>query len=188
MKTVLFIPGFQESLDSRDYTAVLKAIEVKGYGVKFVSISWSRTTIADWVKEFGKTYKDYDTSQTVLAGFSYGAMTAFVAAAECLPAELWLFSLSPYFAEDIPKLKTWWLSEIGKRRTEEFRKLSIQQLASTISCPTHIFYGEKEGWPIVKDRAVETHGLIPLSTLTEVLGAGHDVADSNYIAAITEII
>ena len=188
MKTVLFIPGFQESLDSRNYTALLKAIEAKGYVVKFVPISWSRTTIADWVKEFGKIYKDHDPSQTVLAGFSYGAMTAFVAAAECLPAELWLFSLSPYFAEDMPKLKKWWLSEIGKRRTEEFRKLSIRQLASTISCPTHILYGEKEGWSIIKDRAIEAHGLISRSTLTEVPGAGHDVADLEYIDSITEII
>lgn len=117
MKTVLFVPGYQEDLTSRDYNATIKAIEKRGYKVEFVPIQWTRTTITNWVKELDKAYSNHDQSQTILAGFSYGAMTAFVSATKRNPSELWLFSLSPYFAEDLisKNMKQAWLNNIGQR-------------------------------------------------------------------------
>ena len=105
MKTVLFVPGFQEDLTTRDYASVLTAITERGYDVKFVPIKWARTTITEWVEELDIEYAKYDPVNTVLAGFSYGSMTAFMSAVKRNPAELWLFSFSPYFSDDMPKLK-----------------------------------------------------------------------------------
>src|ERR1035437_7799397 len=101
MKTVLFVPGYQEDMKSRDYASTIRAIESQGYEVKFVPINWKRTTIDQWVEELDAEYGKCDPKQTIIAGFSFGAMTAFVTATKRNPFELWLFSLSPYFVEDL---------------------------------------------------------------------------------------
>lgn len=190
MKTVLFIPGFPETITSRDYARAIKAIEGKGYKVEFIQLNWPRKTITDWVAELDAAYSRYNPAETILAGFSYGAITAFVAATHRTPAALWLFSLSPYFAADLPQIKQWWLKEIGKRRVATFKQLDFPLLAAKINCPTLIFYGEKEGtaWPWVKARAEEAHKLIKHSKLIEVPGADHDVADPRYVEAIRQAI
>src|ERR1700745_701040 len=101
MKTVLFVPGYQEDIKSRDYTSTVRTIEKQGYKVKFVPINWVRTTIDNWVDELEAVYSKHDPADTILAGFSFGAITAFVAAVKQNPFELWLFSLSGYFDEDV---------------------------------------------------------------------------------------
>ncbi len=95
MKTVLFVPDFREDLKTRDYNSLLNMFGRKGYTVKFVPIKWQRTTLTEWVAELEHEYAQLDPANTILAGFSYGAMTALVTASHKLPAELWLFSLSP---------------------------------------------------------------------------------------------
>lgn len=181
MKTVLFIPGFGEGLESRDYRSVLQAFESKNYQAVFVPIKWERTDLGHWLKEFNKTYREYDPSQTILAGFSFGAVTAFAAAAERQPAELWLCSLSPYFDSDNPKKS--WLTFIGKRRAQAFAALDFPALTGKISCPTKVMYGALEVEE-VKHRARKAHALIKNSQLIEVPGAKHDIAASAYIEAI----
>lgn len=187
MKTVLFVPGFDETISTRRYGNVLAAIEAMGYTANFVPLHWKRTTIDDWVKEFDAVYASYDPAQTVLSGFSYGAMTAFVAAAHRLPFALWLFSLSSYFAEDIVALKReWLLRDIGKRRTESFSHLSFAELAPLVICPTYIFVGEKEAekYPLLAARCAEAARVLKYGTLIRVPECGHDVTHPNYIAAI----
>jgi len=161
MKTVLFVPGFTEDITTRDYAATIAAINKKGYEVVFVPIQWKRTAIQSWVDELEKIYSKHNAQQTVLAGFSYGAMTAFVAATRQNPSELWLFSLSPYFAEDLESknMKPTWLKQIGKRRVADFSKLNFVPLAQSINCKTLLFVGGKEidKWPIIGERC-KTHG------------------------------
>jgi pimeloyl-ACP methyl ester carboxylesterase len=186
MKTVLFVPGFQESLKSRDYCSVIKAIESKGYNVTFVPIQWQRTTIRDWLLELDRVYAACDPKETILAGFSYGAMTAFLAAVKRNPAELWLFSLSPYFSDDIPTLKKSWLNSIGHRRVDAFRELDFDSLVQSIACKTLIVVGEVEAqnWPPMGARSKAAHKAIANSKLITVPGVGHDVAHGHYVAAI----
>lgn len=105
MKTVLLLPGFRESIDYRDYKSVIKAIETKGYKVRFIPINWNKTLLRDWTRELEAVYSTLDAKTTILAGFSYGSMTAFMAATKRNPSELWLFSFSPYFSDDMPKMK-----------------------------------------------------------------------------------
>jgi pimeloyl-ACP methyl ester carboxylesterase len=192
MKTVLFIPGYPENLKSRDYHSVLKAIDAKGYKTVFVPIKWDRTTIDDWVRQVEEVYKKHDVSSTILAGFSYGAMTAFVTATHRNPAELWLFSLSGFFSEDIngAVMKKSWLTSIGHRRTSAFDRLKYRKLAPEIKCKVLLFAGQEEidMWPTMKHRTLESPKYIKQSTLTIVPNVGHDVADSRYIKQIEQLI
>jgi pimeloyl-ACP methyl ester carboxylesterase len=186
MKTVLLVPGFKEDIKSRDYKSTIEAIEDKGYKVKFVPIKWRHSVIHDWVAELDQEYAKHNPKETVLAGFSYGAMTAFMSATKNNPSELWLFSFSPYFAEDMPKMKQSWLNEIGKRRTNVFKDLSFNERASDIKCKTLIFVGDLETkkYPLVGERADAAHKLIPQSRLIKIANVGHDVANPSYIGAI----
>jgi pimeloyl-ACP methyl ester carboxylesterase len=190
MKTVLFVPGFHEDIKSRDYKSTIDAIKSMGYSVKFIPINWKRTVIDDWVKQLEHQYDACDAKDTILAGFSYGSLTAFMAASKRNPAELWLCSFSPYFADDIPKMKKSWLKGIGKRRTAAFSQMNFDQLASSIRCKTLILYGEKEAkkYPLIGNRAEIAHKVIKDSTLIKVPNADHDVTDLNYIASLKEAI
>jgi pimeloyl-ACP methyl ester carboxylesterase len=190
MKTVLFVPGFRENIESRDYKSILTAIESRGYKVKFVPINWSRTTISDWTEELKNVYSNYDATSTILAGFSYGSMTAFMASLDKNPSELWLFSFSPYFSDDMTKMKKSWLTNIGHRRAGSFRKLDFNKLVKSIQCKTLIFVGEVEAkkYPLIDKRSALANHKIANSKLVVVEGAGHDISDKNYISAIVEAI
>jgi predicted alpha/beta hydrolase family esterase len=190
MKTVLFVPGYQEDINTRDYRSTIAAIESTGYKVMFVPINWSRTTIEQWVAELDDIYRLYDPADTVLAGFSFGAMTAFVSAANRNPSELWLFSLSPYFAEDMDGMKQSWLTRIGHRRVTTFKKLNFQALAKTVDCKTILFVGAAEitKYPTLGERAYTAAKLLTNSVVVAIDEVGHDVADIKYIKAIQNTI
>lgn len=185
MKTVLFIPGYYESIASRDYRATIAAIESQGFKVNFVPIGWARTTLKEWLDEFDKTYQKYDTKTTILAGFSFGAIIALSAAAQRNPAELWLFSLSPYFKEDIPKDKRDWRG-LGHRRIQAFKERLTEDVFKSIRCPTSIYFGEVEAkkYPEIYNRSVRAHSLISNSKLITIPNSGHDVTNINYIETI----
>lgn len=191
-KHVLFLPGSGEGIDSRDYRAVLRAIEEAGHTIEFVPIAWSRTKPSKWKSQLMKTYAKYNASETVLAGFSFGAVTALLVSAERNPAELWLFSLSPYFAENFETeyMKPSWLRYLGARRVSEFRNLSFKTLAKRVTCPTLLFYGSEEfdKYPIMKRQASMAHNSIANSILTVIPKVGHDVARPAYITAIKTMI
>lgn len=192
MKTVLFSPGYMEDIDTRDYRAVLKTIEDSGYDVKFIPIVWKRTTIDDWVAQLEDVYHQYDPQDVILAGFSYGSMTSFVVAAHENPAELWLFSLSPYFREDMinAQFRDKWLHNVGKHRTEAFLQTSFDTLAQDILCPVKIFIGSKEieRYPTMELRALNARRKLNRAEYIIVPDATHDVALPEYRQAIKEAI
>jgi pimeloyl-ACP methyl ester carboxylesterase len=192
MKTVLFVPGYKEDLTSRDYKSTLAMIEKSGYKVKFVPIHWDRTTINDWVAELEEEYSKHNPKETILAGFSFGAMTAFVTATKQNPAELWLFSLSGYFDKDIKskQMKKSWLNNLGHRRVAAFSKLDYEALASRITCRALLFAGqiEMDMWPTMKYRTNESPKYLTNAKLTIIDNVGHDVTDKTYIAAIKQLV
>lgn len=192
MKTVLFIPGYPEDLESRDYASTIGMIKERGYEVVFVPIKWRYATIENWVDELMAVYDKYKPENTILAGFSYGAMTAFVASSKRNPSELWLFSLSGFFREDINSkdMKKGWLNDIGHRRVAAFEKLDYQKIARDITCKTLLFAGanEMDLWPTMKYRTNQAPKYLKNSKLTIIEGVGHDVTDELYIAAIKDLI
>lgn len=190
MKKVLFVPGFKEGLTDRDYESVINTIQNQGYDVEFVAIDWNRTIIDDWVSQLEAAYNQYDSKNVILAGFSYGAYITFVAASHRSPSALWLFSLSPYFAEDIPKLKKSWLKAIGHRRADSFQKISFDQLAKKINCETLIVSGDKENkkYPVLYERLKAANAAIRNSSYVIAKNSGHDIAAAGYMQTIKENI
>ena len=189
-KTVLIVPGFKEGLGSRDYTSVIKALEAKGYEVEFVPINWLRTTIDDWTRQLNVLYEKYDAKNTILAGFSFGAMNVFNTASSRQPAELWLCSLSPYFSEDLKFLKPTWLAYIAKHREKNFKEMKFNELSKNITCPTKLFIGELEAkkYPSLEKRVKEAGNRIKNSKMHYIEGVGHDIAHPSYIKTIVENI
>jgi hypothetical protein len=190
MKTVLLLPGNHETLENTPYTNLIKAIEKAGYQTKFISIKWMRTTIKDWVAQLEEEYLKHDPKYTILAGFSFGSMIVFLEAAKRHPSELWLFSLSPYFAEDLPLLKDRWKQGIGKKRLNAFEALKFNELVKNISCKTLLFAGDEEikRYPELAYRFEDAHSKIPGSKLIIAEGVGHDVSHPNYVKTIIENI
>jgi pimeloyl-ACP methyl ester carboxylesterase len=187
MKTVLFVPGFRDSATADEYDRLRVVIREQGYSVRLVPIRWSRTTIRHWVPELVQVLDEYDPAKTILAGYSYGAMTAFVTAAQRNPHQLWLCSLSPYFAEDLSHLDPAWLKSIGVRRVKSFEQLPFEPLASTITCDTLIMVGQDEaGQSFI--RAQEAARLIPRSRLVVAPNSGHDATTKDYLRALGKAI
>lgn len=183
MKTVLFVPGGMEYINSRDYKSVLKTLETSEHKVKYIQINWARTTIDHWVEELDREYNKYSPEEVILAGFSWGSFTAFMSATKRNPSELWLFSFSPYFSEDLPKFKKSWLTGIGHRRVTSFSKLNFNKLVKLINCKTVIFAGEAEP-PLLINRCKIAHRKIDGSKLVMIPNTKHDIADPKYLEAI----
>jgi pimeloyl-ACP methyl ester carboxylesterase len=190
MKTVLLVPGNKQGMDTHPYHELIGAIEKAGYKVKFIPIKWRYTTVNDWVAQLEAEYNKLNPKTTILAGFSFGSMVVFIEAAKRPPAELWLFSLSPYFAEDLPLLKNKWKDGIGKKRIKYFTGLSFNELVINISSKTLIFAGdeEMERYPELSYRYEDANSKIPGSKFIVAEGAGHDVTHPNYINAILKNI
>lgn len=190
MKTVLLVPGNKQGLDTQPYDKLAEAIERVGYKVKFIPIQWKRTTLNDWLEQLEEEYNELDSSNTILAGFSFGSMIVFTEAAKRPPAELWLFSLSPYFAEDLSLLKDRWKEEIGEQRIKVFEYLKFNELVKNISSKTLLFIGSKEikRYPDLNYRIEDAHSKIPGSKLIVAVGAGHEVTSQEYIKAIVDAI
>lgn len=188
MKAFL-IPGNGENLKTRNYQGVLDLYKQFGYEAVFVPIHWKYKTINDWTKQVTDFICKEDLQNSLLSGFSFGSIIAFSVAAQVNPRRLLLFSLSPYFQEDMPwpkKYEEW----AGKRRTQAFRKLYFNTLAAEIKCPTTIFLGskEKEKYQDMWYRSQAAHEKIPNSKLVLVKGVAHDVGDPHYIKAIEQIL
>jgi pimeloyl-ACP methyl ester carboxylesterase len=184
------VPGFRENFDSRDYKITIDTIKSRGYKVVFIHIDWNRTTLDNWVVKLEQEYCKLNQKDVILAGFSFGAMTALYTASKRQPRELWLFSLSPYFKEDLSVLKNTWRRYIGKHRIISFSKVSFDQLVETITCTTLIFVGEKEAklYPSLNLRAIKAKKLIKHSRLIIVPDCGHDVCDKRYVSLIKKNI
>jgi pimeloyl-ACP methyl ester carboxylesterase len=190
MKTVLLCPGNRETIENMPYPNLIKAIEKAGYKVKFIPIKWKYSTIHDWIAQLEGKYLKLDPKNTILAGFSFGSMIVFAEAAKRPPAELWLFSLSPYFAEDLPLLKDRWKKGIGKKRVKVFEGLKFNELVKGISSKTLLFAGDEEmkKYPDLAYRFEDAHTKIPNSKLIIAEDVGHDVTHPDYIKTIVQNI
>jgi len=182
------MPGHEQDIDTHNYRPAIRAIERRGYAVVFVPINWADTTVEDWVHEFDEVYEGYNPDDVILAGFSAGAMIAFICAAPRNPSALWLFSLSPYFAEDLqsPLMDPLWLEGVGPRRVESSRQLHFDELAASIKCPTLLMDGEVEiaRWPIMGERLTKAHRRLESSRLVVAKDADHDITSQPYITAL----
>jgi pimeloyl-ACP methyl ester carboxylesterase len=176
------IPGWGEDIKGRNYSAILDVYKRAGYDPEFVPITWKYKTIEDWVEEVKAKLTKHEIQNSLLSGFSFGAVTAIsLAGTYQNPKKLNLFSLSSYYSGDNPKSS--WLEYIGKRRVASFKATNFNELASNIKCPTDIYCGSKEGSEMLH-RANQANKAITDSRLFIIDGVGHDAADPQYVRAI----
>lgn len=153
-----------------------------------ISIEWQRKTMSQYVEQFLEQYKKHKTEQNYFLGFSYGAMICFIVSAQVPVDTQILCSLSPFFAEDITKMKKSWVKEIGKKRTEDFKQIDAQQIITNIKARTIFLRGEKE----LKEVAESSNRIYPnlhcSKELYIVANAKHDIGDQNYQKKIEEVI
>lgn len=120
-----------------------------GFKVVDVNITWNRKTMSDYVNQF-ISQVDQSEEEIHTIGYSFGAVISFIASSKIKIKSQILCSLSPYFAEDLPGLKTSWKTWMGKKRLEDFESLKASEIAKKVSCKTVIMAGNKEGVEIEK--------------------------------------
>jgi pimeloyl-ACP methyl ester carboxylesterase len=185
VKTVIYIPGLGAAPGNE--SAAITTIEQKGYQVVGVQIDW-KAPVEDWAAQTLVAYAKFDPEETILAGFSMGAYIAVVAGAMRVPAELWLFSLSPRFAEDFPLPGK--SAEIHPRKhLEAFQMIHFARLAPSVTCKTTLVMGSEEAtrFPNLARRVREAHEQLPDSRLIVIPDAGHNIAHPAYLDAIASI-
>jgi pimeloyl-ACP methyl ester carboxylesterase len=193
MRTAIIIPGFQHRVvsgrGSRTYQPLLADLRKAGYEPLPITVTWQRHTFDDWLPEVLAQLKGIDASNTLLIGFSYGAMLSMVAATHHAFGRVFLCSLSPYFAEDVPRLKKSWLDMAGHRRISVFETVSFEDVVQNYKArQTTVFAGEVEmerrKAPLLAERGLAAGAQLPNAHFVPVPGAGHDISYPTYAAAI----
>ena len=188
MKTLFIIPGFTHHPGQPPYRKLKTHFEKKGFKVVMVPITWRWKVMSDYVEQFKKIYKKYPAENVTVLGFSFGAMTALIAAKELQPDRLVLCSLSPYFKEDHGSLRWWWKGVVGANRMKDFAKYSADALAKSLKIPTIFFYGSVEAskHPMLKARIETMAKRIPGSQVIVVKDSPHDIGHPEYFKAICQ--
>jgi pimeloyl-ACP methyl ester carboxylesterase len=193
MKVAIVIPGFKDHVRDgrghRTYEPLLRDLNGAGYVIVAITVTWAYRTMDDWLSEVEKQIEGIDTKDALLIGFSYGAMIASVLATRHAFGRVFLCSLSPYFAEDVPKLRVSWLAMAGKRRIEVFKKLRFADIVKNYKArETVVFAGTSEmarrKAPLLKERGQAAAATLPHARFVAVVGAGHDISQPSYAAAI----
>jgi esterase/lipase len=142
--------------------------------------------MTDYVADFKQQFKKYSGNNNYILGFSYGAVIAFMSAAELKPKKIYLCSLSPHFKEDIKAMKPWIKKLVGQRRIADAKKQSALAIAKKLTIPSIIFYGEAEAkkFPQLVVRAKETVKYAKNVKIIIVKEAPHKIDHPEYMGAI----
>ena len=188
-KTIFIVPGFRHDSTHTQYDWLTPFFQSIGFDVKKFNFKWDHKTMSDFTADFSKYYNKYKSQTNYVLGFSYGAMAGLITANELKPNELILCSLSPYFNEDIEKLKPWWKIYIGIHRSIDFKKFEAIKIAKKIIIPTTVIYGSREGeqYPQLKHRCEEVARLIPNAKLEVADNAPHKIDYPSYVATIKKL-
>jgi pimeloyl-ACP methyl ester carboxylesterase len=196
MTTAFIIAGFdlQNTAASDKYVILEKGLESRGYKVAASNISWQRKTPSQYAAEFVKFYIQHKSDKNIVIGNSFGAVVAFITAAEIKPEALYLCSLSAFFKEDRGKLPdSYGVDIFGKRRMEDLWSISAVDLADRINIAdvkTIVTFGEKEHQtsPTLVARCTDTAKHIKHSQLVEISNAPHSMADKIYSDALVRLV
>lgn len=189
MKRVAFIiPGYKFSPSQSEYQQIGSYFESVKIQPIYIEVKWDRSTISNNLQSFLTIYQNTQADEKYVLGFSFGAVIAFLASSQVKFKAQILCSLSPYFKEDLPKIKKWWARFIGKKRYADFYSLEADKLVMTVKTPTFFLYGAEES-SLVVERAQETFANLKiLKKLIPVEGVKHDISDIRYLNAIDNVI
>ncbi len=188
-KIVYLVPGYGEShLKERGWSKVAKLFESKGITPIHVNINWKETSperFSDYTQDFLKEFKRPKNTEVYVLGFSFGAIIAFLTAHKTNPKALILCSLSPYFEEDIPRLKPQWVKWWKKTFVES--NYSFAKLAVKIKSKTYIIVEDIDAKDI-SYRARDAKKKISNATLVVAKGAKHRIIQKEYMMALERVV
>lgn len=189
-KIIFIIPGFRQLSTNKAYKEIAKILKKEGYFPILVAIKWKNSTILQNTEYFLKVYKKIKHRKKYILGFSYGAMIAFIASTKVSVSGLILCSLSPYFQEDVIKIKNRnAFSILMEARFKDFSKLHSGMLAEKIKAKKVLMlYGSQETKVLIK-RVKETFGkvLSPQKHLISIKKTQHNIGDRRYLNQITDV-
>jgi pimeloyl-ACP methyl ester carboxylesterase len=186
MKTIFIVTGFKQKTDNVQFKWMRPFFKKLGYEVKTFAADWDHHVMSDYVAGFKEYYEKNKGKKNYVLGFSFGAMIALLSAKDLQPDRLYLCSLSPYFKEDMSKLRLDWQRMIGVRRKQDFLLHSVNKATKQLDVPTVVLYGETEGdkFPNLKKRCEKTDESLSKSRLIVVPDSPHKIDHPEYIKAI----
>ncbi len=185
-KTFFIIPGYKHTPLNKAYREIAKILESIGYNPVLITIPWRKTTISENTEYFLREYKKIPAKQKYIFGFSFGAMIAFIASTKVRTSGLILCSLSPYFKEDLPKVKSKNASRITKLRYQDFSQLRYSRLAKRIKTKQiHMLYGTEESKYLIR-RVNEVFDQISSRNkyLSSIKKTDHNLSSKRYLHKI----
>ena len=185
-KVVYIIPGFTEDTNMEGYQRVMKFFKTHNVIPIPVKISWKYKTMSDYVNQFMDQYKETQ-DEVYLFGFSYGAMIALISAIKIRPRKLFLCSLSPFFKEDLKYLKKSWKKLYGKKRLDDFKNFSFNDITKQLKCEVVLFAGSKEYLDVIR-RVNDASRKLKNSKLIIAKGARHDILQDEYSQSLKQYI
>ena len=114
----------------------------------------------------------------------FGQSTPLTLIKALKPDVLVLCSLSPYFKEDQAGLPKTYIKLTGKRRIEDLKKYSFNQIASKVKSKVFLLAGGKE--KVLLKRARKASKLLKCP-LTVIPGIGHDIGKRDYLNEIIKL-
>ncbi|MFH1364260.1 MAG: hypothetical protein ABIH52_01260 [Candidatus Aenigmatarchaeota archaeon] len=185
-KVVYIIPGFTGNTRLEGYQRVMKYFKSQDIRSIPVNISWKYKTMSDYIKQFMNQYKE-TRDEVYLFGFSYGAMIALISSIKINPRKLFLCSLSPFFKEDLRYLKKSWKKRYGKKRLEDFKNFSFNDIAKQIKCEVVLFAGNKEYQDVLR-RVDDASRKFKNNKLIIAKGARHNILQDEYSQTLKQYI
>ncbi len=181
------IPGYGMAGRSRPIIKIADYFKKNRFESFRLNINWKYNTMSDYLKQFNDFYKEKHIAgnEVILFGFSWGAMISLLSAREIKPKSQILCSLSPYFKEDLSDLPKISYKFMGKKRFDDFKKISLDETARNIKTKTILVVGSEEG-EILQKRVRGANNKI-CSELIVVKGANHNL-DKLYLGTLEKII
>lgn len=187
-RVAYIIPGYKHLPDQKEYQQIGRYFKEVGIEPIYITIVWNRTTLSQNLTSFLEKFNETKGDKNYVLGFSFGAVISFIASAKIDFDLQILCSLSPYFKEDLPKIKKWWVRFIGKRRYQDFYSMESINLAKKLRTSTVLIYGSAESF-FVKERAEEVfNNLRVKKELLVANNAKHDLSDPEYQKVIKKLI
>lgn len=130
-KAFYIIPGWQETCRRRQYQNLAKAVRKSGYDVVFKNIDWNKN-VSEQIFEVEK--------DSVLFGFSMGAIVARLIAQECKCKLVICASMTPLRHFKGGEQEKMLVDAIGKKVVEDIKR----HLKPKIKSKKVLLYGDKE--------------------------------------------
>lgn len=188
-KTVFVIPGYKQLPTNKAYKAIAKILRSEGYRPILVTIPWKQSTISENTEYFLKRYKKGSMRKKYILGFSFGAMIALLASTKVNTSGLILCSLSPYFREDLAKIRNIWLSAATKKRYDDFSQMQCAKITKQVKTRKILMlYGALEERVLIK-RVNQAFSQIAAKQkyLLPIRQTQHNIGDKRYLRTIHHV-